>query len=216
VGLADVGMIALVDDVTRFQGIRARNVLAKTLESFIDNELQPWTKTFPKSFYVFNERGQKMDFKDWIDICSIIVQAILAAATVWLGWRVYKWTQITEKTGQINAMLGSLNHLNEMALSSDDNLKAIDGLYVDGRDKSIDAARSRWATFLALQTHHQYYFANKLGLLPGDIACQMDDEVLDLLLSNDEVVSLVENRGFDTEFVNYCKGRAAKQAREKR
>ena len=50
-GFARVGIIALVDDVTGYQEIRARNALATILEKFIAQELQPWTKTFPYDFY---------------------------------------------------------------------------------------------------------------------------------------------------------------------
>ncbi len=50
-GFAHVGIIALIDEVTRYQDIRAKNALAKILEDFIDKELQPWSKTFPLEFY---------------------------------------------------------------------------------------------------------------------------------------------------------------------
>ena len=50
-GLAQVGIIALVDEATGYQDIRAQLALAKILEEFIAKELQPWTKTFPYEFY---------------------------------------------------------------------------------------------------------------------------------------------------------------------
>ena len=58
-GLARVGIIALVDEATGYQEIRARRALAAILEKFIAEELQPWTKTFPYSFYeqIFRLRG---------------------------------------------------------------------------------------------------------------------------------------------------------------
>lgn len=61
--LADVGIVALIDEATGYQDVRARNALAKILEAFIDKELQPWTKTFPESFYkeIFRLRGWNYD-----------------------------------------------------------------------------------------------------------------------------------------------------------
>jgi hypothetical protein len=58
-GLARVGIIALVDEVTGYQEFRARSALAKILEAFIDKELQPWVSTFPSDFYreLFRLRG---------------------------------------------------------------------------------------------------------------------------------------------------------------
>ena len=50
-GLATVGIIALVDEATGYQRIRAERALATILERFISKELQPWTKTFPYEFY---------------------------------------------------------------------------------------------------------------------------------------------------------------------
>ena len=50
-GLATVGIIALVDEATGYQDIRAKLALATILEKFIAKELQPWTKTFPYEFY---------------------------------------------------------------------------------------------------------------------------------------------------------------------
>lgn len=58
-GLADVGIIALIDEATGYQRDRARNALAKILEEFIAKELRPWIHTFPNEFYeqLFRLRG---------------------------------------------------------------------------------------------------------------------------------------------------------------
>ena len=49
--LHTVGIIALVDEATGYQDVRAQRALAEILEEFIAKELQPWTKTFPYEFY---------------------------------------------------------------------------------------------------------------------------------------------------------------------
>ena len=58
-GLATVGVIALVDEATGYQIIRAKRALATILEKFIAEELQPWTKTFDYDFYyqIFRLKG---------------------------------------------------------------------------------------------------------------------------------------------------------------
>lgn len=60
-GLAQTGIIALVDEATGYQEIRARDALAKILESFVDKELQAYVRTFPDDFYreMFRLRGLK-------------------------------------------------------------------------------------------------------------------------------------------------------------
>jgi hypothetical protein len=50
-GLAEVGIIALVDEATGYQKDRAKAALAEILEKFIAKELQGWTRTFPLEFY---------------------------------------------------------------------------------------------------------------------------------------------------------------------
>lgn len=50
-GLANVGIIALVDEATGYQADRARDALARILEAFVAKELRKWVKTFPADFY---------------------------------------------------------------------------------------------------------------------------------------------------------------------
>ena len=58
-GLAQVGIIALVDEATGYQRIREERALATILERFIAEEFQPWTRTFPFTFYeqIFRLKG---------------------------------------------------------------------------------------------------------------------------------------------------------------
>ena len=62
-GLARVGIDALVDEATGYQYSRERMALARILEKFIAQELQPWTKTFPIEFYqqIFRLRNWQFD-----------------------------------------------------------------------------------------------------------------------------------------------------------
>lgn len=58
-GLARVGIVALVDEATGYQDIRAKDALAKILEAYVNKELQPWVQTFPTDYYreIFRLRG---------------------------------------------------------------------------------------------------------------------------------------------------------------
>jgi hypothetical protein len=48
---AKVGIIALVDEATGYQGVRAQNALQAYLEKLIRKELAAWVKRFPDEFY---------------------------------------------------------------------------------------------------------------------------------------------------------------------
>ena len=50
-GFARVGIIALIDEATGYQKDRAKDALAKILESFVAKELQPYLRTFPSDYY---------------------------------------------------------------------------------------------------------------------------------------------------------------------
>ena len=50
-GFANVGIIALVDEATGYQDIRARDALAKILEAFVTKELRKWVKTFEIDYF---------------------------------------------------------------------------------------------------------------------------------------------------------------------
>lgn len=62
-GLARVGIIALIDEATGYQDVRSRDALAKILEAYVADELQPWVKTFDVAWYkeMFRLRGIPFD-----------------------------------------------------------------------------------------------------------------------------------------------------------
>jgi hypothetical protein len=59
-GFARVGIIALVDEATGYQEVRAREALEEILRNFISAELLKWVKTFPDEFY-----RQMFRLRDW-------------------------------------------------------------------------------------------------------------------------------------------------------
>ncbi|MBI5409931.1 MAG: P63C domain-containing protein [Nitrospirae bacterium] len=62
-GFAQVGIIALVDEVTGYQEARTKHALQEILEKFIAKELRPWIKTFPDDFYKEIFRLNNWEFK---------------------------------------------------------------------------------------------------------------------------------------------------------
>ena len=50
-GLAQVGIIGLIDEATGFQDLRPRYALAKVLEQFVAKEYRKWTRTFPLEYF---------------------------------------------------------------------------------------------------------------------------------------------------------------------
>ena len=49
--LAQIGVIALVDEVSGYQEERAKNELQQLLEKYISEELRAWTQKFPNEFF---------------------------------------------------------------------------------------------------------------------------------------------------------------------
>ena len=50
-GLARVGIVALVDEATGYQEVRARQALAEILDKFLVDEYSKWAKRFPDDYY---------------------------------------------------------------------------------------------------------------------------------------------------------------------
>ncbi|MEP7348822.1 MAG: P63C domain-containing protein [Sphingorhabdus sp.] len=58
-GLAEVGILALVDEATGYQEVRQRHALQDVLDAFLLKELAAWAKRFPDDFYreIYRLRG---------------------------------------------------------------------------------------------------------------------------------------------------------------
>jgi hypothetical protein len=58
-GLAELGVIALVDEATGYQEVRDRHALQQILDQYLRKELAAWAKRFPDEFYreMFRLRG---------------------------------------------------------------------------------------------------------------------------------------------------------------
>jgi hypothetical protein len=50
-GLSQLGIVALVDEATGYQEVRARYELQAILEKYVRAEFRPWLKTFPDEFF---------------------------------------------------------------------------------------------------------------------------------------------------------------------
>jgi len=50
-GLAQTGIVALVDEATGYQQVRQRDALQAFLDRFLRKELAAWVKTFPDEFF---------------------------------------------------------------------------------------------------------------------------------------------------------------------
>lgn len=58
-GLAEIGIVALIDEATGFQEVRQRHALQEILDAFLLKELAAWAKRFPDDFYkeIYRLRG---------------------------------------------------------------------------------------------------------------------------------------------------------------
>jgi hypothetical protein len=62
-GLARTGIVALIDEATGYQEVRARFELQRILEAYVQAELRPWIKTFPDEFFKEVYRLQGWDYR---------------------------------------------------------------------------------------------------------------------------------------------------------
>ena len=62
-GLARLGIVALIDEATGYQEVRARDELQRILEAYVQAELRPWMKRFPDEFFKEIYRLQGWEYK---------------------------------------------------------------------------------------------------------------------------------------------------------
>lgn len=62
-GLAEVGIISLVDEATGYQDVRARQELQQILQVYVRAEFRPWVKRFPDEFFEEVYRLQGWEFR---------------------------------------------------------------------------------------------------------------------------------------------------------
>ena len=62
-GLARVGIIALVDEATGYQEVRARRELERILEAYVQEQFRPWVSTFPDEFFREIYRLHEWEFR---------------------------------------------------------------------------------------------------------------------------------------------------------
>jgi hypothetical protein len=62
-GLARVGIIALVDEATGYQEVRARRELERILELYVEEQFRPWVRRFPDDFFREIYRLNGWEFK---------------------------------------------------------------------------------------------------------------------------------------------------------
>lgn len=62
-GLAEVGIISLVDEATGYQDVRARQELQQILQAYVRAEFRPWVKRFPDEFFKEIYRLQGWEYR---------------------------------------------------------------------------------------------------------------------------------------------------------
>ena len=62
-GLANVAIVALIDEATGYEKIRKRQSLAEVLDRYLSDKLNPWTKTFPDEYYEHLFRLKGWDYE---------------------------------------------------------------------------------------------------------------------------------------------------------
>ena len=140
-----------------------------------------------------------------LDVGSIAAGFFIGTATFWLAWRVHKHTQVTTNMNTFSSALQTIDSVNQLALATDDNLRIVDEMFADGRDASFEARRKRWLAFCVINSFFIRFQANRLGLIGDHYFNNTTEQTLTLILRDDEIMSLITDRGYDPDFIEYCK-----------
>jgi hypothetical protein len=138
------------------------------------------------------------------EIAQLIIGAFQALATVLIAAVLYRQAQSLKRVEVHSHAIETYNLLNSVAVSSPENLIALDSF---GRAESREdetSRRRRWCAFIWLEALQVTFAALKGKLIDERYANQALCQQLEIVLKDDLVYWLVANRGFDPDFVEYC------------
>ena len=142
--LAKIGIIALVDEATGYQEVRARDELQRILEFYIAAELRPWTKMFPDEFFEQIYRLQEWDYKPGT-----------AKRTPYVGKLINKYVYEQLPPG----VLDELRELNPVTASGRRKHKHFQYLTADTGNKHLDRQISTVTTLMRISDNRAQFEA---------------------------------------------------------
>jgi hypothetical protein len=140
--LAKVGIIALVDEATGYQDVRARDELQRILEYYVQAELRPWTKMFPDEFFREIYRLQGWEYKPGS-----------AKRTPYVGKLINKYIYEQLPPG----VLDELRTLNPVTERGRRRHKHFQYLTSDTGNKHLDRQISTTTTLLRISDHKAHF-----------------------------------------------------------
>jgi len=141
---------------------------------------------------------------DYLTIFQIAIGTCQVAATVLVAAVLYRQAQNLKRVEVQSQAIQAYNILNSVAVSSVENLVALDSLGRTDIEESEASRRRRWCAFIWLEALQETFAGLKSGIIEKEYAEQALRQQLDVILKDDLVFWLVAHRGFDPDFVEYC------------
>lgn len=139
-----------------------------------------------------------------LEILIIVVMVLQVIATLFVAYVLYRQTEKLKTLESTKQAIDAYNFVNSLAVSNEENLVAFDSIGRPNVDEPIEVRRKRWCAFTWLASLQVTYLSLKSGLIDRNYAERTLRQQLEVILGDDLVFLLLQDRGFDPAFVEYC------------
>jgi hypothetical protein len=143
---------------------------------------------------------------DVISAISVAAQTIIAGASLLIAWVIWRDSRREKKAEASRIIQDVWNVVNTMAITNDEILEEVDKMFAPAfASQSIEVKRKRWIAFCVLNALQITYLEEVYDILDEEYASQSLKQLLPVLLQDDDIYYLTQNRGYHPRFSLYCK-----------
>jgi hypothetical protein len=128
---------------------------------------------------------------EWIEEITLLVGLLQTAATCAVAIVVFRQTNRLKKVELTKQAMDAYNFLNSIALTKDENLRALDSIGRGNINESDEVRRKRWCSFVWLVALESTYIINENSLMDRNYANRTLEHQLEVILTDDLVFQLV-------------------------
>jgi hypothetical protein len=149
-------------------------------------------------------QGTPLSIDQRISLIGVGSQVLTSLAAISVAVIAYFASRRSYMIQSRSAMLSMINDFNALALTNDDCLRVFTKLLMGAEVTNLDESRKIWATYSFLNNRQLHYFL-AINADTNAAYLEQDKKVLVSLLQHSFVLELLENGGYDPQFVAYCK-----------
>ena len=143
---------------------------------------------------------------DWISAISAFGQVLIGVGTFVLSYVLWKGSERKAKTEYMRSIQEGWNGLNALILSNPELAVISDEVLFAGQSiKQENKERlKRYMQYKILNILESEYLGRNAGLISDNYHHAISKDIMEIMLKDDDLLSIIKRSGFHAEFVSYC------------